>query len=106
MRRRTRRDRRGYAMVMVCTFLVLMVSLLGAAREVTTTLQVEMARSRRVNSDQGSMVAAAQALSYLENTASKNIVSPQTFNNSYTVTFTPLGNNQWTVVVAFTPGTN
>ncbi len=94
-------------MVMVCVFLVLMVSLLGATyREVTTTLQVEMARSRRVNCDQGSMLAAAQALQYLEHTASQNVASPQTFNNAYTVTFTPLGNNQWTVDVAYTPGTN
>ncbi len=66
--RRDRGGRRGFSILLVCVFLVVMLSMLGATfRQIATTLRVETARSRRVQQRQdetrlGSRWVAAQVL--------------------------------------------
>lgn len=67
-RRCAREGRRGFSILLVCVFLVVMLSMLGATfRQIATTLRVETARSRAVQRRQdqtklGSRWVAAQVL--------------------------------------------
>ncbi|MFI5460973.1 MAG: hypothetical protein ACHRXM_36655 [Isosphaerales bacterium] len=97
--------RRGYALMLVLVFLVLLLSVLGLAyRQIATVLRVEAYRSRQVVNDQGSLMAAAQGLALLENGLPPSapycvVVSVGTSlgPRSYTVVIASEGGNFWSV---------
>jgi hypothetical protein len=100
-----RRHRSGYAMLMVLLFLVLMFSLMALAYgQLGSALRAEGARALQVQRDEGSVPALAKALALLETgfpPANPYIcgtsVSTSTGTSSFTLTFTALGNNTWSV---------
>jgi hypothetical protein len=99
--------RRGYSLMLVLVFLVLLLSLLGmTGRQVASALRIEMARSRQVVRDEGSLRAVAGALEALEAgplpsqaTASVVPVATSAGQRWYALTVTPLGGGQFSVAV-------
>ena len=102
MRRRRRPGRRrGFSILLVCVFLVVMLSMLGATfRQIATTLRVETARSRQVQQRQnltrlGSRWVASQVLSNFEANGGPGTNPPPSTlpgpdgTTSYNVTCTP-----------------
>ncbi len=102
-------------MLMVILFLILMFSLLTLAySQLGSALRAEAARAQQVQRDTGSVPALAQALALLETgypPASPYIcgtsINTSTGAVAFTVTFTSLGSNTWTVQSTPTaPGDN
>jgi hypothetical protein len=114
LRRGNRRARRGYALVLVSVFLLLLLAMLGATfRQTAAMLRVETARSNQVIRDEGSLRAAARALAMLENgppPADPYVVvlgvSTSAGPRSYQVTFasTTSATGGWSVQVVPAPG--
>jgi hypothetical protein len=112
---RTRRSiptaRRGYAMAAVIIFLALMLALVAICqRELATVLRIKRARAQVEQRDEGAVDALARALQLLETglppsdpyvcgTDEETPVGVQ----SYTVTFTSTGIDQWAVAAVPTP---
>jgi hypothetical protein len=115
-RSRKRASRRGYAMLLVVIFLVLLLSLLGATyRQLGSVVQVEAARSTAILGDQGCMQAAAQALAGLEangppslsttvSTFAITLSTGQTRHYQVTYIQNPTVTTEWTVSVQPAPG--
>jgi hypothetical protein len=108
-----RRHRSGYAMLMVLLFLILIFSLMALAYgQLGSALRAEGARAQQVQRDVGSVAALARALALLETGyppanpyTCGTSVSTSTGTASFTLTFTSLGNNTWSVQSAPTaPG--
>lgn len=101
-------SRRGYALMLVLVFLMLLVSLLGLTyQQIAAVLRVESYRSRQTLSDQGCLGAAAQALAQLESgpPPTDPYVFAATVETSlgtryYTVTIASEGTNLWAVQVS------
>jgi hypothetical protein len=98
---RRRPDRRGYALVLVCIFVILFLAMLGVAwRQTASVLRIESLRAVQTRRDQGCLLAAVQGIHYLEQNISPS--SPQTYTiggRSFTVTLTQdtVDTAQWTV---------
>jgi hypothetical protein len=66
--RRQGRRRRGYTVMLVLVFLILLLSLLGLTyRQAATVLRLEAARSKQILRDEGSLQATARAMAMLQN---------------------------------------
>jgi hypothetical protein len=100
--------RRGYSLMLVLVFLVLLLSMLGmTGRQLASALRVEVARSRQVVRDEGSLRAVAGALAALEagplpSQATVSVVPVATSAGQrwYAVTVTPMGGGQFSVIAA------
>jgi hypothetical protein len=100
-------------MMLVVVFLALFLTLLGvASRQIGVAVRVDTVRTQRAQRDEGSLHAVARALTLLETglPPSDPYVCEVTINTSigvrsYTVTFSSVGDNQWSVRAAMTaPG--
>ena len=106
-----RRQRRGYAMVLVVVFLLILLSTLGLAyRQMATTLQLEMARTQQIDFEQGSLKLGSIGLGMLEGPLSTPFTMAQSYSTSagtrwYTLQLTRLsvdpgtGRETWSVTV-------
>jgi hypothetical protein len=100
-------------MLLVVVFLLLMLSLVGTTfRQMGSMLRMEAARSNVIVRDQGSLQAAAKALTMLENGPPPSDpyvitlgVMTSAGARSYQVTFAsdPSGHNLWIVLVVPAP---
>ncbi len=103
---------RGYMIAVVVVFLVVLMAMIGDTfRQIGTTLRIEAARSQRVACDEGSMEAAAWALSYIQDPTQIVVENTPYPHGSYQVVFTkedspmsgtpdPVGSQRWVVQVA------
>ena len=67
MTMRRRANRRGYALIMVAIFCAMLVTFMGVAwRHMSSTIRTFSARSDQIQSDQGAMMALADAMRALE----------------------------------------
>jgi Tfp pilus assembly protein PilV len=111
-RRRLPRSRRGYTLMLVVVFLLVVMSMLGMAfRQMASTLRLEEARTRQIDLEQGSVKLAALGLGMLENVmASPSFEMQQTYDTSagpktYTLTMqrqsvdSGTGKEIWSVTV-------
>jgi hypothetical protein len=105
--------RRGYALVMVLTFVVLFLAMLGVAyRQTASVLRVETVRAQQAERDEGSVNAVARGLALLETGLPPSdpyvcgvTVNTTTGPRSYTVTFCSVGAANWSIQSAPTqPG--
>lgn len=100
-----RRERAGYAMLLVLLFLVLMFSLMALAYgQLGAALRLETARAQQTQRDEGSLQAAAKGLALLETGLPPTdpyvcgvAITTSTGSSSFTVTFTSEGGNNWSV---------
>jgi hypothetical protein len=91
--------------MLVMVFLVLLLSMLGMTyRQVASALRIEMARSRQIIRDEGSMQAVAGALAALQAgplptqpTVTVVPIATSVGLRSYVVTVTPMGGSQFSV---------
>jgi hypothetical protein len=99
------RARRGYALVLVLVFMVLLVSLTSMAyRQVASALRIESVRALQTIRDEGSLQAAAQALALLQTGLPPSspylcgaTIETPTGQRVYEVTFTSPDNINWTI---------
>jgi hypothetical protein len=92
-------------MLMVILFLVLMFSLLSLGySQLGSALRAEAARAQQVQRDEGTIPVLAMALALLETGLPPvspyvcgTSVTTSTGTFAFTVTFTSLGNNTWSV---------
>jgi len=109
-KQRTKR-RRGYALVTVMIFLVLMLTLMGVARRhLASVLRVEQSRVQAEHRDEGLMHALAQAMQLLETGrppsspyVCSTIVTTSLGAESFRVIFNRSSPDHWTVRVTPTP---
>lgn len=98
----SRRQRRGYAMLLVIVFLLILLSTLGLAyRQMATTLQLEIARTQQIDFEQGSLELASIGLGTLptlSNGTTYYSMLPQTFTTS-------AGQKQYKLVMALASST-
>ncbi len=116
MRYKSKKTRPGYMIAVVVVFLVVLMAMIGETfRQIGTTLRIEAARSRRVACDEGSMEAAAWALSYIQDRTQVVVENTPYPHGAYQVVFTkedppmngtpdPVGSQRW--VVQVTPSQN
>ena len=112
-RRQASTPRRGYAVMLVFVFLILLLSVLGTTfRQLASVLRVEAARSRQIVRDEGSVQAAAKALTMLGNGPPPTDpyvvavgVTTSAGARSYQITIAsdPAATGQWTVYVIPAP---
>jgi Tfp pilus assembly protein PilX len=82
--RQTLRRQRGYMLLLVVVFLLVLLSTLGLAyRQMVQTLRLEEARTRQIDLDQGSLQLAVLGLGMLENTMEQTTFeATQTYDTS------------------------
>lgn len=110
-RRRPRLARRGYALMLVLTFIVLFLAMLGIAwRNASSALRIAAIRSTQEQRDHGSLQAVAKAVRLLETGLPPTTpyvcgvtidapLGPQ----AYTVTFTAETETNWSIYAIPTP---
>jgi hypothetical protein len=99
--------RRGYAMLMVCVFVMLLLSLVGVGwRRMASAVRVASVRSTQSQRDEGSLNALGMAMHLLETglpPASPYVcgttITTSQGAKSYTVTFTSETSPNWSVSV-------
>lgn len=83
MTSRRRRSRRGYTMLMVIVFLLVLLSLLGMAyRQMAATLRLEEARTRQLDVERGGLDLARTGLGMLEGEMTEDYVDERTYQTS------------------------
>ncbi len=95
-------------MVMALVFIALMLSIYSVAyRHVAEALRIETVRTLTQQRDEGSLPALARAIALLETGLPPQspyvcaaIIDTSTGQRSFTVTFTPEGENRWSVHAA------
>jgi hypothetical protein len=100
-----KQDRAGYAMLLVLAFIVFFFSLLAiGSGQLSSLLRSQTVQKQRTHCDEGSTTAVARGLALLETgyPATSPYVCGVTLTTSdgdfqFTVTFTYLGSNKWTV---------
>jgi len=98
-------NRAGYAMLLVLAFIVFFFSLLAiGSSHLSTLLRAQTVQKERTRCDEGSTTAVARGLALLETgyPSTSPYVCGVTLTTSdgdlsFTVTFTYLGSNKWTV---------
>jgi len=98
-------NRAGYAMLLVLAFIVFFFSLLAiGSSQLSSFLRSQTVQKERTRCDEGSTTAVARGLALLETgyPATSPYVCGVTLTTSdgdlqFTVTFTYLGSNKWTV---------
>lgn len=115
MRPRRGTPRRGYSMMLVVLFLIIMMSMIGATyRQVGSVLRIEAAHTRQILRDEGALLAAARGVKMLEdgppptNPYVVNLgITTSAGSRTYQLTFTsdPSGTNRWTLEVIPAPST-
>jgi hypothetical protein len=111
MRTWPNKRRRGFVIMIVVVFLVVIMAMIGETfRQIGTTLRIEAARSQRVACDEGSMEATAWALSYIQDPSQMVIENEPYAHGAYQVVFTkeeppmngtpdPDGSQRWMIQV-------
>lgn len=100
-----KQNRAGYAMLLVLAFIVFFFSLLAiGSGQLSSLLRSQTVQKQRTRCDEGSSTAVARGLALLETgyPATNPYVCAVTLTTSdgdlqFTVTFTYLGSNKWTV---------
>ena len=106
--------RRGYTVMLVLVFLILLLSVIGLTyRQAASVLRLEAARSKQILRDEGSLQAAARAVAMLENGPPPTdpfvttlAVSTSAGGRSYQVTFASeptAGAGHWVIQVVPAP---
>ena len=87
-------NRAGYAMLLVLAFMVFFFSLLAiGSGQLSSLLRSQTVQKQRTRCDEGSSTAVARGLALLET----GYPATNPYVSQFTVTFTYLGSNKWTV---------